>query len=29
VNLALVGFKVFPVVILGGSTRFPGAIIGA
>jgi branched-chain amino acid transport system permease protein len=28
VNLALVGFKVFPVVILGGLDSIPGAIIG-
>jgi branched-chain amino acid transport system permease protein len=28
VNLALVGFKVFPVVILGGLDSSPGAIIG-
>jgi branched-chain amino acid transport system permease protein len=27
-NLALVGFKVFPVVILGGLDSIPGAIIG-
>jgi branched-chain amino acid transport system permease protein len=28
INLALVGFKVFPVVILGGLDSIPGAIIG-
>jgi len=28
VNLSLVGFKVFPVVILGGLDSIPGAIIG-
>jgi len=28
VNLALVGFKVFPVVILGGLDSIPGAILG-
>jgi len=28
VNLALVGFKVFPVVILGGLDSIPGAVIG-
>ena len=28
VNLALVGFKVFPVVILGGLDSIPGAIVG-
>src|SRR2546427_9029767 len=28
VNLALVGFKVFPVAILGGLDSIPGAIIG-
>jgi branched-chain amino acid transport system permease protein len=28
VHLALVGFKVFPVVILGGLDSIPGAIIG-
>jgi len=28
VNLSLVGFKVFPVVILGGLDSVPGAIIG-
>jgi branched-chain amino acid transport system permease protein len=28
VNLALVGFKVFPVVILGGLDSMPGAILG-
>jgi branched-chain amino acid transport system permease protein len=28
INLALVGFKVFPVVILGGLDSNPGAIIG-
>jgi branched-chain amino acid transport system permease protein len=27
-NLALVGFKVFPVVILGGLDSIPGAIVG-
>ena len=27
-NLALVGFKVFPVVILGGLDSIPGAVIG-
>jgi len=28
INLALVGFKVFPVVILGGLDSIPGAILG-
>ncbi|HEX2439103.1 MAG TPA: branched-chain amino acid ABC transporter permease [Methylomirabilota bacterium] len=28
VNLSLVGFKVFPVVILGGLDSIPGAIVG-
>ena len=28
VNLSLVGFKVFPVVILGGLDSIPGAVIG-
>jgi len=28
VNLALVGFKVFPVVILGGLDSIPGAVLG-
>ena len=28
VNLALVGFKVFPVVILGGLDSIPGAVVG-
>jgi branched-chain amino acid transport system permease protein len=28
INLALVGFKVFPVVILGGLDSIPGAIVG-
>jgi branched-chain amino acid transport system permease protein len=28
VHLALVGFKVFPVVILGGLDSIPGAIVG-
>ena len=28
INLSLVGFKVFPVVILGGLDSIPGAIIG-
>jgi branched-chain amino acid transport system permease protein len=28
VHLALVGFKVFPVVILGGLDSVPGAILG-
>jgi branched-chain amino acid transport system permease protein len=28
VHLALVGFKVFPVVILGGIDSIPGAIVG-
>ena len=28
VNLAVVGFKVFPVVILGGLDSIPGAIVG-
>src|SRR5678809_373838 len=28
VNLALVGLKVFPVVILGGLDSIPGAIVG-
>jgi branched-chain amino acid transport system permease protein len=28
VHLALVGFKVFPVVILGGLDSVPGAIVG-
>src|SRR2546428_4089408 len=27
VNLALVGFKVFPVVILGGLDSIPGAVV--
>jgi len=28
INLALVGFKVFPVVILGGLDSIPGAVVG-
>jgi branched-chain amino acid transport system permease protein len=28
VNLSLVGFKVFPVVILGGLDSIPGAVVG-
>ena len=28
VNLSLVGFKVFPVVILGGLVSIPGAVVG-
>jgi branched-chain amino acid transport system permease protein len=28
INLSLVGFKVFPVVILGGLDSIPGAIVG-
>ena len=28
VHLSLVGFKVFPVVILGGLDSIPGAIVG-
>jgi branched-chain amino acid transport system permease protein len=28
VHLALVGFKVFPVVILGGLDSIPGAVVG-
>jgi len=28
INLALVGFKVFPVVVLGGLDSIPGAILG-